>query len=158
MRMIASTDMSPAVADPADDLGVAEEQHELFSSFFTPQPPVRRAPNFQGDGVRVRYLGHASVLIQSSTTSILVDSFFASMRDEDAAPLTLTQAVKPKRTYVYAMGQEPWMAFLMGLAYTAQSVQIAESNKFIARCVAAGIPSAHLFGCKELPEPKEWLN
>jgi L-ascorbate metabolism protein UlaG (beta-lactamase superfamily) len=45
---------------------------ELFSSFFTeeaPPPP----PRFTGDGVRVRYFGHACVLIETSEVSILCD-------------------------------------------------------------------------------------
>lgn len=62
----------------------------------------------------------------------------------------IVQAVGPKRTFVYAMGQEPWMGFMMGLSYTPQSVQIVESDRFVARCNEAGIPSERLFGCREL--------
>jgi L-ascorbate metabolism protein UlaG (beta-lactamase superfamily) len=321
------------VAQLADELGVPGAQRELFAGFFSPEPPQRRTPHHGGDGVRVRYLGHASLLLQSSATSVLIDPFFASVRDAgaaqftfddlpdfidhvfvthahadhfsienllklrgrvgtflvprnnpgnladpsmrlvlqalgfrnvrvlepfesvgfadgqltslpflgehsdlgihskqtlhlvlkdrsflfladsacadpmlyqriaqevgrvdamfigmecDGAPLTwlygpylanrpsrkmddsrklsgcnaqqawtITEAIRPARTYVYAMGQEPWMGFLMGLAYTAQSVQIVESDKYVARCVAAGLPSERLFGCRELPDPQD---
>jgi L-ascorbate metabolism protein UlaG (beta-lactamase superfamily) len=53
-------------------LNVADEEAELFRSFFTPQaqhPPLRYA----GEGVRIRYFGHACVMIESDSTSILID-------------------------------------------------------------------------------------
>lgn len=49
-----------------------EADEELFSSFFTseaPPPPSR----YDGDSVRVRYFGHACILIESRDTSILLD-------------------------------------------------------------------------------------
>jgi L-ascorbate metabolism protein UlaG (beta-lactamase superfamily) len=52
-------------------LGVTNGE-PLFSSFFTdekPQAPAR----FDGDGVRIRYFGHACLFIESSGTSILTD-------------------------------------------------------------------------------------
>lgn len=335
-QRLANSRLQPvSVARLADELGVPGAQRELFGSFFSPQPPLRRAPRYDGEGVRVRYLGHASLLMQSSTTSVLVDPFFASVRDPraaqftfddlpdfidyvfvthahadhfsienllklrgrvgtflvprnnpihladpsmrlvlqalgfsnvrvlepfesieffdghlmslpflgehsdltihskqtlhlvlkgrsfllladsacadpmlyhriaqvigavdvmfigmecDGAPLTwlygpylanrpsrkidesrklsgcnaeqawtIAQAIEPAHTCVYAMGQEPWMGFLMGLAYTEHSVQIVESDKFVARCLAAGIPSQRLFGCQELPDPQDAL-
>jgi len=53
-------------------LGVPPSEQALFSTFFTDRPP-RREPRFQGDGVRVRYFGHACVLIESRGTSLLTD-------------------------------------------------------------------------------------
>jgi L-ascorbate metabolism protein UlaG (beta-lactamase superfamily) len=53
-------------------LGVGDADDALFSSFFTneaPPPP----PVYDGDGVRVRYFGHACVLIETRETSILCD-------------------------------------------------------------------------------------
>ncbi len=63
---------------------------------------------------------------------------------------SVTEALKPARTYVYAMGQEPWMSFMMGLAYTPQSPQIVESDRFVSMCREAGIPSERLCGSREL--------
>lgn len=54
------------------------------------------------------------------------------------------------RVFVYAMGQEPWLQYLCGLQYTAESKQIVESNKFVERCRAAGIPAERLYGCREI--------
>jgi len=53
-------------------LGVAEADAELFSTFFTTAAPPR-TPKYDGDSVRVRYFGHACILIESAETSILFD-------------------------------------------------------------------------------------
>lgn len=54
-----------------------------------------------------------------------------------------------KEAYVYAMGQEPWLNYVMALQYSPESPQIIESNKFIQSCQAHGIVSERLFGKKE---------
>jgi len=53
-------------------LGLSEQQGELLSTFFTEQPP-RPAQKYDGDGVRLRYFGHACVLIETRDVSILTD-------------------------------------------------------------------------------------
>ncbi len=53
-------------------LGIGARDAELFSTFFTDQAP-RPAPRYDGDGVRVRYIGHACVLIETRDVSILTD-------------------------------------------------------------------------------------
>jgi len=54
-----------------------------------------------------------------------------------------------KAAYVYAMGQEPWLSYVMGLKYLPESPQIIESDKFIQACKDNGIESERLFGRKE---------
>jgi L-ascorbate metabolism protein UlaG (beta-lactamase superfamily) len=53
----------------------------LFAAFVTATPPPRRSPNYAGGNVRLRYFGHACVLVQSRDTSILVDPMFAWEND-----------------------------------------------------------------------------
>lgn len=48
------------------------EEEALFSTFFTEQEP-KKCARYDGEGVRVRYFGHACILIESSDVSILVD-------------------------------------------------------------------------------------
>jgi len=55
-----------------------------------------------------------------------------------------------KSTYVYAMGQEPWLGHIMSLKYTEQSRPIVESNRLIQECSARGICAERLFGEKEI--------
>jgi L-ascorbate metabolism protein UlaG (beta-lactamase superfamily) len=56
----------------AATLGVAEADMPLFRSFFSDDAPPPREP-WLGPGVRVRYFGHACVLIESKDVTILVD-------------------------------------------------------------------------------------
>ena len=57
---------------------------------FSEEPPKRVAPKFDGDGVRIRYLGHACALIETRDVSILVDPVLAQTRDSKLATLTLS--------------------------------------------------------------------
>lgn len=53
-------------------LGIAPAQHEAFRKFFTDEPPAKPA-RFTGEGVRIRYFGHACVLVETRDVSILMD-------------------------------------------------------------------------------------
>lgn len=54
------------------------------------------------------------------------------------------------RVFVYAMGQEPWMKYVMGLQYEPDSIQLTESAMFIERCERAGIAAERLYLSREL--------
>jgi L-ascorbate metabolism protein UlaG (beta-lactamase superfamily) len=53
-------------------LGLDGASDELFSTFFTPQPP-RPCQRYRGDGVRWRYFGHACILIETKDVCVLLD-------------------------------------------------------------------------------------
>jgi L-ascorbate metabolism protein UlaG (beta-lactamase superfamily) len=53
-------------------LGVEDEADDLFSSFFTSDPPPSRE-RYESDDIRIRYYGHACVLIETKEISILCD-------------------------------------------------------------------------------------
>jgi len=55
-----------------------------------------------------------------------------------------------KEVYVYAMGQEPWLNYVMSIKYTEQSNPIIASNKLIEECGRRGIIAERLFGEKEI--------
>jgi L-ascorbate metabolism protein UlaG (beta-lactamase superfamily) len=57
---------------------------------------------------------------------------------------------KCKEVYVYAMGQEPWLNYIMSIKYTEQSRPIVESNRLIEYCRQQGIQCERLFGEKEI--------
>jgi L-ascorbate metabolism protein UlaG (beta-lactamase superfamily) len=57
----------------------------------------------------------------------------------------LTEALMPKQVFVYAMGQEPWMRYLMGLQYADDSIQLSEAAEFISFCRSIGIPADRLY-------------
>lgn len=52
--------------------------------------------------------------------------------------------------YVYAMGQEPWLNYIMSLKYTEASNPIIASNKLIEFCREHAITAERLFGEKEI--------
>ena len=41
-----------------------ERKTACFHDLFTTEPPLRKTPHYHGDGVRVRYFGHACVLVR----------------------------------------------------------------------------------------------
>jgi L-ascorbate metabolism protein UlaG (beta-lactamase superfamily) len=52
--------------------------------------------------------------------------------------------------YVYAMGQEPWLNYVMSIKYTDQSRPIIDSNRLIRACEERGVVAERLFGEKEI--------
>jgi L-ascorbate metabolism protein UlaG (beta-lactamase superfamily) len=52
--------------------------------------------------------------------------------------------------YVYAMGQEPWLNYVMSLKYTKDSRPIVQSNRLIQECLARGMNAERLFGEREI--------
>lgn len=55
-----------------------------------------------------------------------------------------------KELYVYAMGQEPWLNYVMSVKYTEQSNPIIQSNQLVESCRSQGIVAERLFGEKEI--------
>lgn len=64
--------------------------------------------------------------------------------------IDIVRRLHPRRVYVYAMGQEPWLTYLTSIQYTDESRPIVDSNKLVADCREKGIESERLFGYKEL--------
>lgn len=62
----------------------------------------------------------------------------------------LVERFNPRHAYVYAMGQEPWLGFLMALRYTEASRPIVESNKLVQACRERGVQAERLYGMKEI--------
>jgi L-ascorbate metabolism protein UlaG (beta-lactamase superfamily) len=53
-------------------LGISEQQAHLFESFFTEEVPLAYK-RYTGDKIRMRYFGHACILIETKDISILMD-------------------------------------------------------------------------------------
>ena len=52
--------------------------------------------------------------------------------------------------YIYAMGNENWNRYLLGLEYTADSIQITQSDALIEMCRGAGKRAERLNGCRQM--------
>jgi L-ascorbate metabolism protein UlaG (beta-lactamase superfamily) len=57
--------------------------------------------------------------------------------------------IKAPQVFVYAMGQDPWMKYIMGLEYEPDSIQLTESNAFIEKCNATGTSAGRLWSGDE---------
>ena len=64
--------------------------------------------------------------------------------------IDIVRRFNPKETYVYAMGQEPWLNHILCLKYTEDSRPIIESNRLVQECMEHGIYAERLFGEKEM--------
>lgn len=64
--------------------------------------------------------------------------------------IAIVEALKCKSAYVYAMGLEPWLTYILSLDYNKNSIQIKESDQFIAECNKRGIASQRLFAKHEI--------
>ncbi|PPT26471.1 MBL fold metallo-hydrolase [Xanthomonas arboricola] len=76
------------VEELAGMLEVRDVDLESFRELFTPEPPSRISPEYNGEKVRLRYFGHACVLLQTAEVSVLIDPFLAWRRDDGHATLT----------------------------------------------------------------------
>jgi L-ascorbate metabolism protein UlaG (beta-lactamase superfamily) len=61
-------------------LRVKDESDSVFRTFFTGEAP-QPSSSYQGEDVRVRYFGHACLLIESKETSILCDPVISYKQD-----------------------------------------------------------------------------
>ncbi|SRR6266545_2144987 len=64
--------------------------------------------------------------------------------------LSIINQLHCKQVYVYAMGQEPWLNYVMSVKYTPESRPIVESEKLIKECLSRHIYAERLFGKKEI--------
>lgn len=67
---------------------------------------------------------------------------------DSTAAFELLNAVGGKRVYIYAMGNEPWLQYGMGLGLTEDSVQVKEANKVITLARERGFQDAQRPYCK----------
>jgi L-ascorbate metabolism protein UlaG (beta-lactamase superfamily) len=67
-----------------------------------------------------------------------------------AQAIDIVRQFNSKSTFVYAMGQEPWLGYIMSLKYTESSRPIIESNRLIQECLQDGLYAERLFGEKEI--------
>jgi hypothetical protein len=58
--------------------------------------------------------------------------------------MSILEALGARRVYVYAMGLEPWLEYLLGLAVREGSFQIKESNSLIAKAREQALIDARL--------------
>lgn len=58
----------------------------------------------------------------------------------------LVEHVNAKHVYVYSMGEEPWLNYIMNIDYSPEALQIIESDRFIKQNQEKGLISRRLYG------------
>lgn len=75
---IAAARISPvSFSELSRTLQLDAQAASCFRQYFTNTPPARNQPDYAGPDVRIRYFGHAAVLIQSARTSVMIDPVVA---------------------------------------------------------------------------------
>jgi L-ascorbate metabolism protein UlaG (beta-lactamase superfamily) len=60
--------------------------------------------------------------------------------------LELQQSLGAGRVYIYAMGLEPWLAYMFGVSDPTKSYSLAQARWFIEQCRRNGVPAQLLSG------------
>jgi hypothetical protein len=64
--------------------------------------------------------------------------------------IEIVNLLRCREVFVYAMGQEPWLNYVMSIKYTPESNPIIQSNRFIEACRQRGMLAERLFGEREM--------
>jgi L-ascorbate metabolism protein UlaG (beta-lactamase superfamily) len=81
---------TPGPVEPLREaLGIDKDNAALFDTFFTEEAPRPRPPRYDGNGVRVRYFGHACVLLESRHVSVMTDPVISYEYSADVPRFTL---------------------------------------------------------------------
>jgi L-ascorbate metabolism protein UlaG (beta-lactamase superfamily) len=72
-RLLAALVQPVDVGELATDLELGPDERATFAALFVEPGP--RPERWQGPGLRVRYFGHAGVLLETAATNVLVDPF-----------------------------------------------------------------------------------
>lgn len=101
------------------------------------------------DGAPLAWLyGPLMMAPRSSDSWRMEQSRTLSASDCDKA-VELVRALRARQAFVYSMGQEPWLKYLLSLDYEPDSLPIVESDRFLAWCGSAGIDAERLFASRE---------
>jgi L-ascorbate metabolism protein UlaG (beta-lactamase superfamily) len=79
-------------------LGLEPQDEELFKTFLTQEAPPPRA-RYDGPGIRLRYFGHACVLLETSDVTIMTDPTISYLYDNGIDRFTFSD-VPPRIDYV----------------------------------------------------------
>jgi hypothetical protein len=67
-----------------------------------------------------------------------------------AQAMEIANQLNCKEVFVYAMGQEPWLNYVMSVKYAHDSNPIVQSNQLIETCRQRGMLAERLFGEHEM--------
>ncbi|MGB3466823.1 MAG: MBL fold metallo-hydrolase, partial [Cyclobacteriaceae bacterium] len=80
-------------------LNIKSEQEALFDTFFTQEAP-KAYEQYDGEGIRTRYFGHACVLVETNELSVLVDPVISYDGYENDVPRFTTEHLPDQIDYI----------------------------------------------------------
>ncbi len=76
---LAQAQREPCCLDTISEvLALSAELQQPFQNLFTHLPPASAHTRYQNKGIRIRYFGHACILLETKQTSILIDPLIGS--------------------------------------------------------------------------------
>ncbi len=121
------------IANSLDDikkkLGIDDKDDELFSSFFTEEVPQTYS-KYTHDNVRIRYFGHACLLIESKNTSILCDPVISYQHDNEISRYTYSDLPEKIDYVLITHNHQDHCLFetLLQLRHKVENIIVPKSN------------------------------
>ena len=125
-------------------LSIPDSQGDAFERMFTTEKPTRASPELRKSGIRVRYFGHACVLVESEGASFLID------------PLLPTCAEFPEAAF--SMRDLPDRIDVVAITHNHQDHLAAETLLQIRDRVGEVLVPASNRGCVADPPMRSILN
>jgi L-ascorbate metabolism protein UlaG (beta-lactamase superfamily) len=110
-------------------LGLGEGQEQLFSTFLTEEAPAR-PPRYDGDTARIRYFGHACVLVETREVSVLIDPVISYSYPSDVSRYTFLDLPETIDYVLITHGHSDHILFesLLQLRHRIKSIVVPRSG------------------------------
>ena len=129
-RLFKMREIPQEYAEIKSALAISETDENVFASFFTSQASAKE-PKYDGDEVRIRYFGHACVLIETKEISILCDPLIA-YENQEGIPRYSYQDLPEKIDYaLITHNHQDHVMFetLLQIRYKIEHLIVPKSNK-----------------------------
>lgn len=128
-RLFEMRSVPGSIGQIMEALNLSGEDEELFSQFFTESEP-RRADRYSGDDVRVRYFGHACLLIESRESNILCDPVISYEYRTDVPRFTYSDLPERIDYALITHGHQDHLLFetLLQLRHKVKTVLVPKNN------------------------------
>ena len=157
-----------------DAFGLTGEERDLFATFFSEEAPGP-CHRFGGDGVRIRYFGHACILIESRDVNLLIDPVISYRYNDEAGRQTFADLPEVIDFVLITHSHQDHLMFetLLQLRHKIRNIIVPRSSgadrvdpsaKLMLQSIGFGnvweldelerieIPGGHVMGCPFMGE------
>jgi len=132
-KLSAMTEKPQNIQLLAEELKIEKNYESLFNSFFTRlEPTFREDRNYNGKGLRIRYFGHACVLVQAKNLNIILDPFIAYAVDESPVERYTLLDLPETIDYVFITHihqDHTMLETLLRIRYKIKNIVVPRNNK-----------------------------